>query len=286
MEVILPSAAVRFAIVHYHIFKNGGSTISALLEREFKSQFVSLHGPCACSILRNDQVSEFFEENRQVAALTSHHLRYPKLQVPGVVVFDWCFLRHPLNRIASLYTYYRGIVTNDPLGAVARNNSGRGFVRELIEYHPNIASNTQVNLLGQGGCFTRPPGSADLEAARAVLTEMAVPGVVECFDEGLIAAEYFLQPAFPSLNLHYVRMNQSRRRSTLGPTNDAANDAEYWDHLWGADFSYQLTKLNQLDLSLHEAAMAEIRRRLRLVPNLAKRTAAFQQRCRALERAA
>ena len=105
MEVILPAPSVRFAIIHYHIFKNGGSTIAALLEREFKSQFVSLHGPCGCSILRNDQVSDFFEENRQVAALTSHHLRYPKLQVPEVVVFDWCFLRHPLNRIASLYTY-------------------------------------------------------------------------------------------------------------------------------------------------------------------------------------
>ena len=173
---------------------------------------------------------------------------------------------------------------------MARNNSGRGFVRELIEYHPNIVSNAQVNLLGQGGCFTRPPGSADLELARGVLAEMAVPGVVECFDEGLIAAEYFLQPAFPSLNLQYVRMNQSRRRFPLGRARDAgkdaANDAEYWDYLWGADFSYQLMKLNQLDLSLHEAAMAEIRRQLRLVPNLAERRTAFQQRCRALERAA
>jgi hypothetical protein len=282
MEVILPAPPMRFVILHYHIFKNAGSTIAAILEREFKGRFVSLHGPSACSILSNNQVGNFLDEHRGVAALTSHHFRYPKPQIPYYVVFDWCLLRHPLNRIASLYTYYRQIESDDPLCPIARTRSARGFVRELIEHYPNVVSNAQVNLLGQSGCFTRPPGPTDLEHAKRVLRQMAIPGVVESFAESMIAAEYFLRPAFPDLKLHYVQLNQSRPPSGAG----SPSEPDYWDLLWGADLSSHLLQLNDLDVSLHAAASAEVQRRLRLVPNFAERMCAFQRRCGHLERAA
>ena len=43
LDATLTSANPRFVIVHYHIFKNGGSTIEAILERESGHRFATLH---------------------------------------------------------------------------------------------------------------------------------------------------------------------------------------------------------------------------------------------------
>jgi hypothetical protein len=47
--------------------------------------------------------------------------------MPGTVVFDCCFLRHPLDRLVSVYTYFRGIDSCDPLCRRARRQTPRDF---------------------------------------------------------------------------------------------------------------------------------------------------------------
>ena len=51
MDFRLPVSATRFLIVHYHIFKNGGSTITSILEREFRNAFATVHGPDDVSVV-------------------------------------------------------------------------------------------------------------------------------------------------------------------------------------------------------------------------------------------
>ena len=40
----------RFVVVHYHFFKNAGSTIESILEREFAGEFATLHGLTAVNV--------------------------------------------------------------------------------------------------------------------------------------------------------------------------------------------------------------------------------------------
>jgi len=281
---------MRFVLVHYHIFKNGGSTIESILDREFQGRFATVHGRTPNCTLDAEDLASFLKSNTGVAAISSHHFRYPKPSIRNVALFDWCFIRHPLDRIRSIYTYFRGMESNgiseskgalkDPLGELARRHMPREFVSALLRDRPHMISDVQVMLLGHAGIFTRPATEEDFERAVAALPDMSIPGLVEMFDESLLAAEHFLQPAFPGLRLEYVPQNVS-----YADTGARTDRETTWNRLWGADMTAELKRLNQLDLRLYSATEQEISRRLRLVPHAQQRLAEFRGRCRHLQTA-
>jgi hypothetical protein len=274
MDIRLPVSPTRFLIVHYHIFKNGGSTIASILEREFGTAFATVHGPDDVSVLDQTSLADFFSNNAAIQAVSSHHLRYPKPVLPNTVIFDCCFLRNPLDRLQSVYSYFQRIDADDPLCRLARQEHARTFFKKLIDTAPHLVSNVQVTMLAQGGAFTRPVDTPDVEAAADVVGKMAIPGLVEKFDESLVAAEYFLKPAFPRLRLYYRPQNVSR------PLGANGMDRQEWlRHSWGSDLYATLVQLNQCDLELCRRAEGEITRRFGLVPAGEQRLAEFRARC-------
>jgi len=277
LDATLTSADQRFVIVHYHIFKNGGSTIEAILEREFGNRFATLHDTKPSATLNGRQVACFLRRHPQISAISSHHLRYPKPAVRHTIIFDCCFLRHPLERLDSVYHYLRTIGTVDTLSYRARQMSAREFLRHLANESPHMVSDVQVTQLACAGAFTRPAHPEDLERASAILSDMAIPGVVEMFDESLVAAEYFLRPAFPGVKLQCVATNVSRpgKLASTGPRDRQERLVD----AWGGDLYEDLLRLNQLDLELFRLAQKEIGRRIALVPESARRLAEFRARC-------
>jgi hypothetical protein len=274
MNFRLPVPATRFLIVHYHIFKNGGSTITSILEREFRNSFATVHGPDDVSVVDLTSLADFISSYESVQAISSHHLRYPKPVLPNIIVFDCCFLRHPLDRLQSLYSYFQRIEADDPLCRLARQENPRSFFKKLIDSAPHLISNVQVTMLAQGGAFTRPVDTPDVEAASDVVAKMAIPGLVEKFDRSLVAAEYFLKPAFPRLRLDYLPQNVSR------PLGANPVDRQGWlMHSWGSDLYATLENLNQCDLELWRRADREVTRRIDLVPDAEQRLAEFRARC-------
>lgn len=274
MDFRVPVPAARFLIIHYHIFKNGGSTVASILEREFHDHFATVHGPDDVSVLDQHGLAHFVAEHAGIQAISSHHLRYPKAALPNIVIFDCCFLRHPLDRLQSLYSYFQKILSDDPLCRLARQENPRSFFRKLMESAPHLISNVQVTMLALGGAFTRPVDTPDLEVATDIVRKMAIPGLVENFDQSLVAAEYFLKPAFPRLRLDYLPQNVSR------PLGGNAIDRQAWlRHSWGPDLYATLENLNQCDLELWQRAQCEIERRIRLVPNADQKLAEFRSRC-------
>ena len=274
MDIRLPVSSTRFLIVHYHIFKNGGTTIASILEREFPNGFATVHGPDDVSVLDQTSLADFISNHTAIQAISSHHLRYPKPIVPNVIIFDCCFLRHPLDRLQSLYSYFQRINSGDPLCRLARRDHPRFFFRNLLDTAPHLVSNVQVTMLALGGAFTRPVDTADVEVASDIVGKMAIPGLVYMFDESLVAAEYFLKPAFPRLRLDYLPKNVSR---PLGAS--LAERQEWLKHSWGADLYATLARLNQCDLELCRRTEREITRRFNLVPGAEQRMAEFLARC-------
>lgn len=166
LDAIIGSPAQRFVILHYHVFKNGGSTIEAILEREFGGGFATLHGPHASSTLDGRDLERFLRRNPGVTAVSSHHLRYPKPAIRHTVIFDCLFLRHPLERLDSLYRYSRGIPSVDFLHVLARQMNPRQFFSALIREAPHMISNVQVMQIARAGAFTRPAHPYDRTAPR------------------------------------------------------------------------------------------------------------------------
>ncbi len=281
-EAILTAPKPRFVIVHYHIFKNGGSTIESILRREFSRNFATLHGAEASDALDGKHLASFLRRNPNIAAVSSHHLRYPKPAVRHMVLFDCCFLRHPLDRLDSLYRYLRNLNTPDPLCVRARLLSPGEFFRQLMNESPHLVSNIQVTQLACSGEFTRPVYQGDLDRAATRFAEMAIPGLVEMFDESLVAAEYFLKPAFPDVTWEYIPQNVTR---VPGP-RVLSHPQDRDEHLlsrWGLDTYEDLVQLNQLDLEFFQIAQKEIRRRISLVPGAAHKIAGFRKRCAQLQ---
>ena len=68
----------------------------------------------------------------------------------------------------------------------------REFMKHMVRDSPHMVSNVQVTQLANAGVFARPANEHDLERAARIFCDMAVPGIVEMFDESLLAAEYFL----------------------------------------------------------------------------------------------
>ena len=274
MEVSIPVLSPRYVVVHYHTFKNAGTTIENILEREFPGQFATLHGQGMNAVLDAGDVLEFLHRHPGVRAISSHHLRYPKPRSRRMVFFDCCFLRNPLSRLHSCYKHFRRSNSDDLCSRWARSYTPREFVTRLIHEAPQLVSEVQVTQLAGAGIFTRPADERDLEQATGVLRDMAFPGLVEMFDESLVVAEYFLRPAFPAIRLEYVAQNVSH------PGRYAAVESrEYWEELWGKDLYQRLLQMNQMDLELVRRAKCEILRRLDRVPRVSERVTDLQWRC-------
>jgi len=269
---IVPARPLRWVLIHYHIFKNAGSTIEYVLQRSFGDQFVTLHGPGPDAILGASDVLAFLEHNPEVMAVSSHHLKFPRPASPDFVIFDLCFLRDPLQRLWSMYRYMRRVEAYDELGQMAKTSDIRTFAQILIRDHPQLINDAQVNLLSLGGVYTRPPTETDLRVALDVLRQIAVPGVVDIFDRSLVAAEYFLRPAFPRLQFQYVKQNVTPN------DGDASVRLELREEL-GETLYAQLLKLNRLDYELLARAREEVERRCDMVPDREERHADFNRRC-------
>ena len=200
IDVTLMAKKMRFVVVHYHIFKNAGTTIERILEREFPGAFARLHGPASDCTLDAHDLSAFLEDHPEVSAVTSHHLRYPAPAIRNLVVFDCCFLRHPLDRLDSLYSYFRKIDSTDALCRNAHRLTPSQFMRQLLDQSPEHISNPPGHLPRESRrFFIRRATTSDLARAIETVQQMALPGVVEMFQESMVAAEYYLRPAFPSI---------------------------------------------------------------------------------------
>jgi hypothetical protein len=249
-----------------------------VFRREFASGFANYDGPSADSSLDQSDLAEFLAVRPEIQAVSSHHLRYPKPAIRNLVIFDCCFLRHPLDRLLSLYAWARRNDSPDPVCHAARVSSPREFTRRLLDEFPHMVSNVQVTLLANAGAFTRPANQHDLEVASGIVREMAVPGLVELFDESLIAAEYFLRPAFPNLRLHCQPQNVSRPDEQHRPDRERELEQKLVA-LWGAGTYADLVRLNEFDLELYNRMRQEIERRFFLVPGVQEKMADFEARC-------
>lgn len=279
-EVRIPVTRDRFVLLHYHIFKNGGSTIDYALRRSFGDTLVDFHGEHDDARLVAEDIVRLVQEDPGVAAISSHHLRYPRPRVRGVEFHDICFIRHPLARILSLYHYGRRLDPAHWLGQLAQRHDEDGFVAHLVDRSPFVVSDVQLHFLANGAMFSRPAHARDLQQAIERLEDMSVPGVVERFDESLVAGEYFVRPSMPQLDFAHVAQNMSSPEPQRALSSDAllarCRDA------WGADTFDTVMLLNAWDLRLHAAANEEVSKRLAAIPRHAARLAAFRKRCRSL----
>ena len=250
----------RHIILHYHIFKNAGTTIYSILQRNFGKRLAPLESKHFNSTLANEALIAFLQKHPKIKAVSSHHLVPPKPVDPSFVFHDILFLRHPLARFSSMYDFYRRAdVTDDPLSLEAHRRTTAEFMRLLIEEHPGHVSNVQVAFLSRRD---RRSDESMLDSAVRVAGQASVLGLAEAFDIGAVQAEHTLSPVFPRINFGYVAQNVS----SMAPRVLSTHLKQFQDAC-GDEIYNRLLQLNALDLLLLERITAEVNRRFRAIPN-------------------
>jgi hypothetical protein len=272
-NIILDAAEQSIVVLHYHLMKNAGTTVAAILEREFGDAFSEVHRPDSNGRIDAGDIVALVRRMPRLRALSSHHFTFPVPKLSGVTFVDICPVRHPIDRLESLYTYLRVSPQGDELSALAAAYDAGAFLRIALDRYPNYTHSVQTVALGNENEF-RLVDDAALARAVATVRNTFVPAVVERLDESLCAAEYYLRPLLPNLHLHYVVLNNSR--DPYQPLRDKLADLE---NRCSAMLMEELRTANRADLALYDAANEELDRRIAAIPAFEARLVKFRERC-------
>ena len=245
----MPRAPV---IVHYHIYKNAGSSIDQLLQESFRGAWAAFEGQSATDVLNCDQLTCFLDSNPQVRAVSSHQAR-PPLPLPhdGAIIM----LRHPIDRVKSVWAF-ACMDASQPDHGVARSGGLRGYVRWALDNPAGVViRNYQVVHLSEASLRPRhifdAIGTAeDLRQVLVLLRSLGTFGLVRRFEDSCRVFQAHYTRSFPALRLHPVHENATDKSGTpeqaaIGHVRDELGPALY----------AQLLAANELDLALYDDAM-------------------------------
>lgn len=263
----------RPVLIHYHIFKNAGTTIEFVLRHNFREGFTSLHGNSFNALVSEAELVELLDKNRALRAVSSHHLRPPKPEANGLAFHEVVILRHPIDRFLSMYDFYRRNQSlEDPLQTVAKDCDLKEFIEFLIQHYPHLINNLQVSFLACGAA--KIPREPDLKRAIRMLPQFSVVGTTGQLDIVLVTAEFSLQPTFGRLDFSYASQNVNPERL---PNLESRLQRARQD--CGIETYERLLKLNKMDLELLNAADQEARVRFAAIADHDDELAHFRRRC-------
>ena len=200
--------AERVLILHYHLFKNAGTSVDAMLRRNFGKRWEEREfGPRGRHSNVQD-VSDYLETRPDLLAFSSHTARLPLPQLEGVRIFPILFLRHPIVRLRSAYSFERRQRSDTPSARFAKGNDLAGYLRELLA----IPGHRQArNFQTQRLSFNELPGAGrELERASRTLKSLPFVGLVEEYDRSLDRLQDLLRPLVPDFRTVHAHMNVSR----------------------------------------------------------------------------
>lgn len=199
--------ATRNIIVHYHIFKNAGSSVDQLLRKNFGSNWTAFDGETPGSIISSDELAKTIESQPQTVAFSSHQI-VPPLPRVDANVYPIVFLRDPIDRIKSAYLFE----WKKQLGLEEPKGTFEEFVKlkftykrksSIEEFQTIRLSNVSVDT------FDSEAVSDDemLERACNFISGLSFVGIVDDFDRSNALLESYLGAAFPDFRVSDVQAN-------------------------------------------------------------------------------
>jgi len=245
----------RKVIIHYHLFKNAGSTVDHILERECAGHFGQIEGEHPWSVLGDAEMTSYLDAHPHIDCVTSHQATI-YTQVPAhLQVFPIMFLRHPIDRAHSVYEYEKR--------QTGSTSHGSRKAKEL-----DFDAYVQWRMTPEGGAVIRNfqarcvSGRRNPALARTMddqqmltvtmqrIAAMEFVGIVERFDDSVVLMQRFLDAFRPGMNYHYERVNSTAGRARTIEERIAVIKNE----LSSATYDLLLAQ-NQVDLATYDAAL-------------------------------
>jgi hypothetical protein len=253
-----PRANVRDVIVHYHIFKNAGTSIDTSLSASFGSGWLSYDPDPVWTNVLPQEVLGVLESHPDLRAISSHQLRWPEPAAEGLRVFPLVLLRHPVDRVRSIYDYGTRVGNT-----VVTGKTFSEYVDWLLSPEGSIVARSfQTLFMSDDQALREIPEApsvvtpAHLESARRRIDGLEMFGLVERFEESVATFDRVLRPKFPDLDLLPHLENASPGKAELLETRlthvaDSLGPRRY----------QRVIQENEADLELWHHAMAQFEAR-------------------------
>ena len=238
--------------VHYHIFKNAGSSVTRALQEVFGDAWSSWEGLSPADAKPAAWVSEFLDSRPDVKAFCTHHGR-PPLPADCVPI---AFLRNPIERSHSVYRFLR--LTNNPDHPHITNQSFAEWIDWALEtpYGVVIRDYQTLHLskasFGPGGVLQARATAADLDEARTLIAEWPAIGIVADFEASIANFNERYREWLPA-PLPSYRENVTR--------SDSSSEEERIEEVrrqLGSHLFERLVEANRFDLLLYQDIAAKV----------------------------
>lgn len=260
--VVRPGRLSGVDLLHLHGFKCAGTTFIWSLEHASQAGVAYVESEASGQRLAWERVMEHLaalEEGPPM--ITSHLITMPP---PGALArIKVAFLREPLARLASAYRFQ--LHKQGSIDAISFRDYIDQFCRgPLANYQTrHLSPQEPENWRLQNGWAARPE-LIDLNRGDLFV------GLVERYDESIVALEYQLERLDCPQNLAYPQR--------LNSTEDLRSSREQPETLPPA----RLLEITELDANLYGRAATRLEEHLAAIPDLSDRLADFHGRCAAL----
>lgn len=263
--------------IHFHIFKNAGTTIDSALQKNFSNQHLTMDDKAKSpsDIFSWEQVLPFLNQHKDVKAFSSHIIRFPLPESNYFNFLPMVFLRHPLDRIFSIYSYHR---RKDDVSQEHKQICKTKTISEFIDWglkQPNYATmkNFQTLYLSRENYVNPQINLEDFNLALERIQNCTVVGVVDRLDESLVLAEETLKPYFSGIDLTGRKLNVSPDRMGSLLEKLESSKKQIGNNLYN-----KLLEHNEYDLRLYNSANEELDNRISKITKFEKKLKNFCER--------
>lgn len=208
----------RTVLLHYHLFKNAGTSLDRNLQANFGERWVTAEFRDGREG-NTSEVESWIAETPHAFAFSSHTAQGPLPTPAGVRVLSVLFLRDPIARIRSAYRFERK-QNSDSWGAqLAKQTDFEGYVKARLERpQDRQCRNFQTARLARFCPGTEP----ELERARTALSKITVIGLVEQFPSSMRRLSTVLAPHTP--DFHWLSLQANRSAPEPGTRDREAEE--------------------------------------------------------------
>lgn len=211
---------MRTVLLHYHLFKNAGTSVDKNLQLNFDERWITGEFPPGREATNAHLVARWIEEHPDVIAFSSHTAEGPVPVLNNTRIISILFLRDPVARIRSAYLFERSQKANTWGAQLAKKCSFQEYVRIRLEKPTDRqCRNFQTFRLAQ----FKPGPESEIDRACAALSEITVLGFVEHFNASMQHLAAAVAPYFPDFHWMAFHANPQSLSHTLPSNNSDVN---------------------------------------------------------------
>ena len=234
----------RNIIIHYHIFKNAGTSLDLTLKNNFGDSFVEKESAHADSPWLPAEIEKFLSDNSTISVLSSHTAQLPIPNLSNSAFYPIIFIRHPIDRVISIFHFEKNQLIDTEGSVMAR----RMNIGEFIEWRLSRPEDRAIRNFQALRLASAVQDETLDEANRAMGAFKSLPfiGLVDQYNQSLTKLENWLRPAFPSIKLEPYREN-----ATENGINSIDERLKALKHQIGLDLFSKLLNENESDLEIY-----------------------------------